>query len=78
MADNNLFAPLPRKVLSDIEACRYLRLDVGREDNTASQIRALNTLVDRRKAIMPTMYRHKRLYEVAELDRFIESQRRND
>jgi len=65
---------LPSPVLTPLEACRYLRLDAGREDDHEAQIRALNRLVDQKKQIRPLMYRTSRLYHRDELDRFLETQ----
>ena len=58
-------------VMTAEEACRYLRLDVGREMKNA--IKALNRLVDR-KLIRPCMYMKERRYTRDELDRFLAEQ----
>ena len=64
-------------MLTALEACQYLRLDVGREDNSDAQLKALARLVER-KLLRPTMYRHERMYRVKELDRFLEQVQRDD
>ncbi len=66
------FLPVEFAVLTAEEACRYLRLDVGREDNEDAQIKALNRLVDQKKAIRPCLYQKRRMYLKSELDRFLQ------
>ena len=66
------FRPVEQQVFTALETCKYLRLDVGREDNEQAQLNALDRLVDQRKLIKPTMYRKQRLFRKVELDRFLE------
>ena len=51
------------------EACRYLRLDIGRSMPLA--LKALDRLVYDKQVIRPCMYLKQRLFSREELDRFI-------
>ncbi len=71
-----IFAPVEKVIFAPLEACAYLGLDIGREDDEQAQLEALDRLVDERKTLYPCMYRRGRLYRKAELDRFLESQQK--
>ena len=64
------FRPIEPVVFTPEEACKYLRLEVGRE--MPSALRALARLVDEKKQIRPIMYLRGRMYRRDELDRFLE------
>ena len=70
------FRPIEPVVFTPEEACKYLRLDVGRDMPAA--LRALTRLVDERKGIRPCMYQKGRMYRRDELDRFLEKIQRDD
>ena len=63
--------PVPR-VLTPLEACFYLRLDEGRE-NEAAMLKALDRLVEN-KLLRPALIGKLKRYDRHELDRFIERQ----
>lgn len=68
---------LPRQVVfTDAEACKYLRLDEGREDDLVVQVRALDRLVDRRGTLKCIMYRQRRQYHIDDLNEFLQNCRR--
>lgn len=52
------------------QACRYLRLEIGRSMPLA--LKALDRLTYEQQVIRPCMYRKQRLYSKVELDRFIQ------
>ncbi len=60
--------PVP-KLLTALEACRFLRLDLGR-DTEAAMLRALQRLVERR-LIRPAIHVGKRYYDRDELVRYV-------
>ena len=64
----NSSVPAPRLLTAE-EACRYLRLDDGREIEAA--VKALNRLVDRH-LIRPCLIGRHRRYSRLELDRIID------
>ena len=70
------FAPVEKVLFTELEACRYLTIDVGLEDQPQKQIEAINRLVDDRQTLRPCMFRKERRYRKAELDRFLESQQK--
>ena len=60
--------PVP-KLLTALEACRFLRLDLGRETDGA-MMKALERLVERR-LIRPAIHVGKRYYDRDELVRYV-------
>ena len=60
--------PVP-KLLTALEACRFLRLDLGRETEDA-MLKALDRLVER-KRIRPAIHVGKRYYDRNELIRYV-------
>lgn len=62
--------PVP-KLLTPPEACRFLRLDLGRETAEAA-LKALGRLVER-KRIRPAIHVGKRYYARDELVRYIDT-----
>ncbi len=62
--------PVP-KLLTALEACRFLRLDLGRETETA-MLKALDRLVERR-LIRPAIHVGRRHYSRSELIRYIDT-----
>ena len=60
--------PVP-KLLTALEACRFLRLDLGRETDCA-MMKALERLVERR-LIRPAIHVGKRYYDRDELVRYV-------
>ena len=62
--------PVP-KLLTALEACRFLRLDLGR-DTEAAMLRALQRLVERR-LIRPAIHVGKRYYDRDELVRYVDA-----
>ena len=60
------------RALTPTEACYYLRLDVGRENETA-MLKALDRLVES-KRLRPALIGRLKRYDRLELDRFIERQ----
>ena len=70
------FAPLQKMTFTRLEACEYLGLHIGREDNTDKQVEAIDRLVDERRTLFPCMYRRERMFLRTELDRFLESQQK--
>ena len=61
--------PVP-KLLTSLEACRFLRLDLGRETE-AAMLKALGRLVERR-LIRPVIHCGKRYYSRTELIRYVD------
>ncbi|MCH8315457.1 MAG: hypothetical protein IIA64_05745 [Planctomycetes bacterium] len=66
----NTTQPVP-KLLTALEAVRFLRLDIDRESETAA-LRALQRLVERR-LIRPAIHVGKRFYDRNELIRYVDS-----
>lgn len=62
--------PVP-KLLTALEACRFLRLDLGRETE-AAMAKALDRLVER-KRIRPAIHLGKRYYDRDELIRYVDA-----
>ena len=62
--------PVP-KLLTALEACRFLRLDLGRETE-AAMLKALDRLVERRR-IRPCIHLGKRYYDRDELIRYVDA-----
>lgn len=62
--------PVP-KLLTALEACRFLRLDLGRETE-AAMLKALDRLVAR-KRIRPAIHLGKRYYDRDELIRYVDA-----
>ncbi len=60
--------PVP-KLLTALEACRFLRLDLGRETEGA-MMKALERLVER-KRIRPAIHLGRRYYDRDELVRYV-------
>ena len=60
--------PVP-KLLTPLEACRFLRLDLGRETECA-MTKALERLVER-KRIRPAIHLGRRYYDRDELVRYV-------
>lgn len=67
----NTSDPVPR-VLTPLEACYYLRLDEGREGESA-MLKALDRLVEN-KLLRPALIGKSRRFDRLKLDRFIERQ----
>lgn len=68
-----LVAPTPsptHEIMTAEEACRYLRLDIGRSMPLA--LKALARLVDEKQVLTPTMYLKRRMFTRAECDRMTE------
>ena len=61
--------PVP-KLLTALEACRFLRLDIGR-GTEAAMVKALDYLVER-KRIRPAIHTGKRYYDRGELVRYVD------
>lgn len=62
--------PVP-KLLTALEACRFLRLDLGRETE-AAMLKALDRLVER-KRIRPAIHVGRRHYDRDELVRYVDA-----
>lgn len=62
--------PVP-KLLTALEACRFLRLDLGRETE-AAMVKALDRLIAR-KLIRPAIHLGKRYYDRDELVRYVDA-----
>lgn len=62
--------PVP-KLLTALEACQFLRLDLGRETD-AAMLKALDRLVER-KRIRPALHLGKRYYDRDELIRYVDA-----
>ena len=67
---------MEKEILTELEACVWLTIDIDHPDDPAKQIEALNRLVDERKTLCPCMFRKERRYRIAELRRFAESQQK--
>lgn len=70
------FTPPEQLAFSDLEACHYLRLDVGREDEPAAQLRALERLIINRRVLPSMLYRARRTFHLDDLRQFLQKNRR--
>ncbi len=61
--------PVP-KLLTWLEACKFLRIDIGRESEGAMR-KALDRIIER-KQLKPTIHLGKRYYNRDELVRYID------
>ena len=66
----NTVQPVP-KLLTALEACAFLRLDLDR-DSESAMLRALQRLVERR-LIRPAIHVGRRFYDRNELIRYVDS-----
>lgn len=74
--DQPQFAPPEQLAFSDLEACRFLRLDAGREDDPAAQLRALERLILNRRVLPSMLYRARRTFHLDDLRQFLQKNRR--
>lgn len=70
------FALVEKEILTELEACAWLTIDLDYPDDPEKQIAALNRLVDERRTLCPCMFRRERRYRITELRRFAESQQK--
>ena len=70
------FAAVEKEILTELEACAWLTIDIDFPDDPEKQIEALNRLVDEKKTLNPCMFRRERRYRLTELRRFAESQQK--
>lgn len=74
--DHPHFAPPEQIAFSDLEACHYLRLNVGREDDPEAQLRALERLIINRRLLPSMLYRSRRTFHLHDMLQFLQKNRR--
>ena len=74
--DQPNFAPPQQIAFNDLEACHFLRLDCGREDDPAAQLRALERLIINRRVLPSMLYRARRTFHLDDLRQSLQMNRR--